>query len=511
MRAQSHFDHEALLDLKAAAALSSSQGYALRLLDVSRCQNATPSGLSAALERLQQLLYLDISGTYAAKDRQVLSKLSRLSNLVILKARSLSLNDDDFALIARGIQGRVQSLDLRQNRLTDTSAQSLVDYCFPAVTSDHNAEAAFERARVLRSVGPAMLSAYQGGGFDGVVRHSITSGFARHFVFEDISPGGVTHLYIAQNNVGPDGVSLLLRNPLLRVLDAGRQARPPTSKLAQALLRHRTSNLTSLRLDHQIVTAKQQRWDLLPEDTRAGRIGSTLAVPSTANAPRSHSSVRNAREARLTSLDGSFYHPAMTRTLRTLTLTAFPSHSKDSTTVDNMIHFLRACASESHLAAQQALLDWSLPPASHRSTQHRKSLERDLFALSTIVLEVVSPFQQQVDQSRAAVSDADAENMWREAEGDFSFFDEGVGDSDPVIQRRESVAESQFKVDNIAALAAWRGARKAAHERAKVNAAPDEIVEVEGYWPGTIRVVRINGREDDGYADEALDYLRPSR
>ncbi|KAF2157453.1 hypothetical protein K461DRAFT_218799 [Myriangium duriaei CBS 260.36] len=453
VRSQPSLDHEALLTFRQAPS------FTLRLLDVSYCRNATPVGLSDAFDKMQQLLYLDMSGTYAAKDHRVLRQLSRLAGLKVVKLRSVSLNDADFQVLAASVQTRVRSLDVRQNKLTDASARHLTELCYPAD----------RRSRSSR-----MLQAYEASTFEASLRQALASQFSPRLAFEDGSDVGITHLYISDNRLSATGIAKLLAENQLHVLDAGFQGGTLTHNAnTQALSKSGSEFLNTLRIDHSFVTE---------------------TAPN-----RDHSA------------DGSFYHPAMTKTVQVLVLTDFPSHSCDSKTVDGFITFLRSCANKTCQARREAAeLEWSLPPG-RRSAQCRQHMIHQLFALQTIVLEVTEPTKPKIQRAWSFADDEDCENFQRESDADFSFFtDDGPVDSRGRIPQTSPPApvKPEQLIDNIGKLAAFRKERRAAFEQSRTASTGGSDVEVEGYWPGAIRVRIISGAEwaTECYNAEVEDY-----
>ncbi|KAF4554627.1 Hypothetical protein D9617_4g003820 [Elsinoe fawcettii] len=288
------FDHGALTALRPKpnqdAPLSSPQSFTLRLLDASKCANTTTSGLLAALKRLDQLLYLDLSFTYPAKDRQVLSQLSNFAGLQVLKLRGISLKDEDVQILAKAIGARVRSLDLRNNKLSDQSVRYLTESCFtPYAVNDANAaqrRVDGERASLLHYLGPNMLRIYQGEGFEGYLRHSLSAQFVSRLAFEDTPESGITHLYVSDNNLSVEGVSGLLRTRRLHVLQARVDTHlpnklmqaggkfeiiyPGAEKLPLTLAKDYGANLTFLKMDHEIITKEPP--DYHPETAVPGRV-----------------------------------------------------------------------------------------------------------------------------------------------------------------------------------------------------------------------------------------------
>ncbi|KAF2227784.1 hypothetical protein BDZ85DRAFT_7635 [Elsinoe ampelina] len=274
------FDHGALTALRPKPSQdpssSSPQSFALRLLDASKCENATTSGLLAALKRLDQLLYLDLSYTYPAKDRQVLAQLSNFAGLQVLKLRGISLKDDDVQILAKAIATRVRSLDLRNNKLTDQSVTYLTSNCFTSHDANHTDDSQHrsdgERSSLLHYLGPDMLRIYQGDGFEGYLRRSLSARFVARLAFEDAPESGITHLYISENNLSVEGMSAVLRTKRLHVLDARADTRlpnkllntngdyeivhPGSEKLPLTLAKKYGHTLTYMKIDHEIITKK---------------------------------------------------------------------------------------------------------------------------------------------------------------------------------------------------------------------------------------------------------------
>ncbi|KAG8629600.1 hypothetical protein KVT40_003465 [Elsinoe batatas] len=280
VRALPFFDHGALTALRPKPSqdplASSPQSFALRLLDASKCENATTSGLLAALKRLDQLLYLDLSYTYPAKDRQILAQLSNFAGLQVLKLRSISLKDDDVQILAKAIANRVRSLDLRNNKLTDQSITYLTCNCFTTHDANHTDDSQHrsdgERSSLLHYLGPDMLRVYQGDGFEGYLRRCLSAQFVARLAFEDAPESGITHLYISGNNLSVEGISAVLRMKRLHVLDARADTRlpnkllnkngdyeivhPGSEKLPLTLAKENGNSLTYLKIDHEIITKK---------------------------------------------------------------------------------------------------------------------------------------------------------------------------------------------------------------------------------------------------------------
>ncbi|TKA27005.1 hypothetical protein B0A50_05196 [Salinomyces thailandicus] len=296
------FDHSALQALKYKAPkreesqppsgsieLQASAGYAfessitsfipsfgLRLLDASRCSNVTSTGLALAIQRFETLLYLDLSFTYPAQDVSVLSSLRRLHGLQVLKLRGVCLSDTGVDVLADSIGIRVRSLDLRDNRLSDRGVRTLLENCFISAQPE---PAGGRSPTLLPHLGAEMLDVYQGEDYEGYLRKTFTGSFVSRLAIEDVTEGGITHLYIAGNEISAEGASRLIRSGRLHVLDLASVANglggrdslkrsqsgtseaivPGVEKLTPVLFKHAGENLTFLRVDHSLVTRDAPR------------------------------------------------------------------------------------------------------------------------------------------------------------------------------------------------------------------------------------------------------------
>ena len=253
--------------------------FGLRLLDASRCTNTTATGLCEALKRLDQLLYLDLSYTYAARDRGVLNTLRAYSGLQVLKLRGINLRDEDLGILAPAIGTRVRSLDLRNNLLTDLSARLLLEDCFVKGTGHaHNQAEPPAQSRtppLIHYLGPEMLATYQGDNFEAYLRNAFTTHFVGRLAFEDAPEGGITHLYISDNRLSVEGISGLIRSGRLHVLDAkidnpaGSSSRrqpsdlpwPGAEKLGYLFAGSAADSIRYLKMSHEMVTKRLPRAD----------------------------------------------------------------------------------------------------------------------------------------------------------------------------------------------------------------------------------------------------------
>ncbi|KAF9892732.1 hypothetical protein FE257_001134 [Aspergillus nanangensis] len=206
------FDHSSMV------ALQSADTYGIRLLMADHEPNTTSVGLAKALLQFQELVYLDLSYTIPARDQMVLSSISQLERLQVLKLRGIGLRDHDAEFLANAIGQKVRFLDLRNNLLTDMAVRSLLQASFlpsgsspPTATSDPSqSNNPFPTSNWLRS--PTLDEQYM---------KALTQPLGGRLWLEDLPHVGVTHLYIADNQMTVEGVASLLGSSRIHALDVG--------------------------------------------------------------------------------------------------------------------------------------------------------------------------------------------------------------------------------------------------------------------------------------------------
>ncbi|EED23857.1 Leucine Rich Repeat domain protein [Talaromyces stipitatus ATCC 10500] len=265
------FDHNATISLKVPSDAQIYPPYNLRLLLAEGEPNTTSIGLATALSRFPLLIYLDLSYTSPAKDRIVLSVLSELPDLRVLKLRGIGLKDADAEFVANAIGTRVRLLDVRNNVLTDRSVRSLLQACFiPKGTSQitHNGDEYYLNHH------PSLL---QSPSLDNDFLDFLTRPLTGRSIFEHLPKAGITHLYISDNRLTVEGVAALLASKRLHLLDTGSvdtaqtlradqpllappgsrtdfNTVPGAEKLVPILGAYAKDGLTYLRVNHAIVT-----------------------------------------------------------------------------------------------------------------------------------------------------------------------------------------------------------------------------------------------------------------
>lgn len=288
------FDHPSLVALQTNGGRNLEEEetrptFALRLLIAKQCTNTTQRSLSHALTVFPHLIFLDLSRTLGVRDVTVLSKLRYMEGLQILKLCGIQLRDDGMGVLAESIGIRVRSLDVCDNLLTDQSVRILLHACFQSTSNGTGAT--HTRPRGLSGAAeedwpsgilkpdPAVLDEFRDESFDERYLRRLTQGLVSRMPSEDQAHAGITHLHIANNRLTVEGVSSLIKSTRLHVLDAGvlDTARhvyrssssisplspyfrdhavdlPGAEKLTPVLAKYGSENLTSLRVNHSIIT-----------------------------------------------------------------------------------------------------------------------------------------------------------------------------------------------------------------------------------------------------------------
>ncbi|OQD75194.1 hypothetical protein PENDEC_c008G01008 [Penicillium decumbens] len=272
------FDHNAMYALKNH---QSSTLYNVRLLLADHEPNTTSAGLAETLLRFPLLTYLDLSYTPPARDRGVLCSLSQLENLQVLKLRGIGLKDGDAEFLANAIGKRVRFLDLSKNMLTDMAVRSLLQASF--MPPDHPAQLRPRRTGSSPDLVPQTtlqnpaMDFMKSPDLDGQFLKLLTQQVMNNPWIEDLPRTGITHLYVANNQITVEGVASLLASSRLHALDAGtvlsadmvhksissRHGKyPGAEKLVPLLGTVAGDNLTYFRAHHTVLTAEPPAKDV---------------------------------------------------------------------------------------------------------------------------------------------------------------------------------------------------------------------------------------------------------
>jgi hypothetical protein len=281
------FDHSALLALRKSSVERPSSNdfptFPLKLLIAAQCENTTSAGLAEAFLHWPNLLYLDLSGTIAARDHAVFSSLRLMTGLQVLILRHIQLTDEDVEILADSIGIRVRSLDIRDNKITDLSIRTILSKCFHTTHDIHAAQDSIALGMVdedwpsgVTRPQRHLLQEFRGEDLEKRFFRRLTDSVVHRLPSEDLPSTGITHLYIANNFVTVEGVTSLLKTQNLVVLDAGAvdtakalgrprtrssisqlwgyPVLPGSEKLTPVLEKYAFRNLTYLRLHHAVVT-----------------------------------------------------------------------------------------------------------------------------------------------------------------------------------------------------------------------------------------------------------------
>lgn len=261
------FDHNSMTALKTSVKYAQpADVYSnVRLLLAEREPNTTSQGLAEALLHFQELIYLDLSWTTPARDSSVLSCLSQLEHLQVLKLRGIRLRDSHAEFLANAIGTRVRYLDLRNNFLTDMGVRSLLQGCFLPRPQANNASP-------FLSDPSAHL--FRRSDLDEQFIETLTHPLTGRSWIESLPHVGITHLYLADNQITVEGAASLLASRRLHSLDVGtvntakslnRQAQdlspsyeelPGSEKLIPLLGSVAKESLTYIRAHHAVLTAE---------------------------------------------------------------------------------------------------------------------------------------------------------------------------------------------------------------------------------------------------------------
>ncbi|MCJ1311411.1 hypothetical protein MMC25_005082 [Agyrium rufum] len=252
-------DHLSLSAIGSSKLLAENPPMNMRMLSASKCTNTTPTSLGLAIGRMTSLVVLDLSHTPAARDRRFLWELRNLHFLHVLKLRHVGLSrDEDVRVLAEAIGLKVRSLDVSDNGIGDEGAAFLAQKCFPVLNREGVEESGdqrfgwngfvkvagkIRRRRSFQKNGDALSWIGRDATKDvGVWRprstveeelrgESMEKGIIDRFTSGPVDPVrettllptylGLTHLYIAGNQLTTNGVTSLIRTGNLHVLDVG--------------------------------------------------------------------------------------------------------------------------------------------------------------------------------------------------------------------------------------------------------------------------------------------------
>ena len=507
------FDYSAMIALSSEGITAHRSYDNIHVLIARSEPNATPRGITEILFHFPELIYLDLSYTTAARDRNVLSVLSRLQYLQVLKLQGLRLKDDEIGILAKSIGITVRFLDLRNNHLTDRSIQTLLQDSFsPVEISPTDCEVTM-REQLRRP------------DLDELLLNTLTRPLTSRDWISKLPRMGITHLYVADNLITIEGVTNLLTLGKLRALDVGtyKDINPASYSGADSsdpfgmeilipllVSAYAVDRLSYLRINHAGVTE-----DVYVPEVRylRPRREDDLSGPADSfhNPGIQELIAKRPHLKEYPSQNNSLYlHPSDIPHVETLVLTDIPAQvPKNSHILSTLVRFITACSDEALLATLQAKSDYSLPPGQARS-KAEKIRSKELFSLRHLILEIVPPSKKKIKES-VHETGQDVEVFRSAAMNDFSFFGDRASSSSssPSSHSQEEQSQSQTQIpeiDLVAELAAFRCMKKAQYEdlvrREYINAIANANTDTnmtpenrmpytEGYWEGKVSIVRM--------------------
>jgi hypothetical protein len=402
----------------------------------------------------ENLMYLDLS--YTKREWLILPQLAfGLPNLRVLKLRALGMRDSDFRKMTQ-IGGKLWSLDLRDNLLTDDIVDELISSRFMLESLPCRKTLIDLPDQDLFEDVPEYQLDFHGERIDTTtpVRPDESDHFMKyieaHSSFPPISDQvldgndpllrqtGLTHLYISKNRLTSLGVKVILSySNRLQVLDIGSVAAmyedgslpscPPlttvyaqlNSKSVFSVSRESRSRMEDLRIHHSFVT-------LVPTITICGSQDICFALHLVEFAERS------GMEMHLKNFKGGSekaFSPLDNYRVANLILTGLPTKSFGYT-IERLIKFLEDCR------VQEERLE-----EARKSIGTSRRAPQLLPGLRTLRLEFLPEDTSQLSLGGGSVSgDRDADAFLASSADDFTFFDDPSTMSS--VSRRASVAST---------------------------------------------------------------------
>lgn len=440
----------------------------LKLLDASFCPHVTAKGLVVLLGKALGLVYLDLSGTVAAKEASVLDSLDRMRHLKLLMLRRLQpFSYERMERLCRAIGRRLTWLDLEGNNLDDRSAKALLDHCIGDGLPDEDRPPMYHETPPKASkkkFDPAQLATDS--------YHHLTSSSGSRLTVEENADAGITHLKLGHNSFESFSAIDLISSGKLTFLDLG-SSPIRTSNASRPRPASRYPALSHLRVPYAFFFSR------------------VLDLSKTAHTDQ---------EMLLCNTDSMI--PRSLACLQTLELTGIPPSSPTSSVANDIIRLIRVCARcqrggrpfDKSFNLQTITLEIS---SIHNSNDYRsRSMAGDARGNRAQPQRTrSSKGWNYAPTTKAVTGDTDSEALWQFAENqDFSFFDEPElddgGDSPVDGIGEESPSPS---VDVIAEIVRFRNqARRRWDERGTANGRLQSAdLSAEDYWPGSIKVMRV--------------------
>ncbi|KAK2825756.1 hypothetical protein FQN49_007392, partial [Arthroderma sp. PD_2] len=356
--------------------------------------------------------------------------------------------------------------------------------------------------------GPLLADSIQSERLGGHLLQLFTKPLTGRSALEELPHVGITHLYVADNNLSTDGLIRLLHTRRLNVFDAG-AAHPGKEKLVPVFWSSAAQGLTYLRVHYSVVIEGHgtidgddaSSWNSLDASLAKDKVSSEGKMIQALLSKRPTLCKTNSSNTD----EHPSLHPSNIAHLRTLVLSNIPaSVSPSSPTIPSLTRFISACADESLLASLRAHSNYSLPPGQYRAKAVQQHAD-ELFALRRIVLEVTptgnpesSPTwaptsYYQPDVTKSSTGDLDSENLWAAAANDFSFFGEEKNQREYAQRPRLPLNSAELPpgqmVDLVAALAEFRRQKRDGYIKRLQNGTSKLLI-ADGHWEGEVKVLR---------------------
>lgn len=192
----SSFDHQSLMALGKEISLTD---YPLKLLNASNCINTTAQGLSNALSNFSNLIYLDLSATQGVRGTNILSQISYLIFLRVLKMSRCGFKDDDMTCIS--FPPRLSSLDISGNFLSEMGIEILLDKVPENPPAYHTMHYLSHDYSKYRYAGSPLSVKASNEGVETFVLRRLTSDMNGYLQIEEGLPLTFNHFNLASNDL----------------------------------------------------------------------------------------------------------------------------------------------------------------------------------------------------------------------------------------------------------------------------------------------------------------------
>jgi len=234
--------------------------------------------LATALVQFPDLIYLDLSAAQGARSPYVLRQIGCLLDLKILKLRNCSLRDEDLDYLA--LHQKLISLDVSHNFLTERGISRLLELIPAESLSNGRDHLSLQNVSPIarRYSGIPLKTRVLAEGLEKFIFRSVTGSVDGYSQVEEGIPSTFTDFRLASNYITVDGLNKIIRDHTVQNLDCGtlnlserpyemlsprspgssgsrRFSDPPEIEiLSPALFCDSFRNLTSLRINHSVIT-----------------------------------------------------------------------------------------------------------------------------------------------------------------------------------------------------------------------------------------------------------------